>query len=428
MTSEFQEFNLEDVADLNGGYAFKSEEYTEAGHFVLRTVNITDDGRITKNGATYVSNDSAKKYERFQLKEFDTLFVMVGATLGKTGLVRLNDLPALLNQNMWVIRANNSIVDPLYLHYAFKVLSKPLSSLASGSARGFVKRDDFRRMKIRLPKLSNQIKISSLLGAIDDRITLLRETNTTLEAIAQALFKSWFVDFDAVSAKSLGKLPEGMDEATAALFPDMFEESELGVIPKEWQVKTMSEVLKPKNDRVCDLEVPEYSSTNTGLVPREKMYTKQLSSSSSKNKLIKRGDIVFGLSRQLLNFGQMKDASGSVSSAYKVYEVDSTSVLPALIGRLIRTRADYFFNAVSASSREGQSISSEALGVLKYCQPPMDVQQTLWKNIDVLVEAGDHKLLQAEQLELIRDALLPPLISGQLRIADAEAKLEKATA
>ena len=75
-----------------------------------------------------------------------------------------------------------------------------------------------------------------MLGALDDRITLLRETNTTLEAIVQALFKSWFVDFDPVHAKMQGRAPEGMDEATAALFPNNFEESELGDVPKGWTV------------------------------------------------------------------------------------------------------------------------------------------------------------------------------------------------
>ncbi|MCB1989801.1 MAG: restriction endonuclease subunit S, partial [Burkholderiaceae bacterium] len=177
MSAEWREVSLDEIAELNGGYAFKSEEYTNEGRFVLRTVNITDDGRISRSGATYVSPESAKKYERFLLKDLDTLFVMVGATLGKTGLVKAFDLPALLNQNMWVVRARNDQVDPLFLHYAFKVFSKPMSSLASGSARGFVKRDDFRQMKIRIPEIRVQREISNLLGAVDDRITLLRETN-----------------------------------------------------------------------------------------------------------------------------------------------------------------------------------------------------------------------------------------------------------
>ncbi|MDD2978051.1 restriction endonuclease subunit S [Aquabacterium sp.] len=127
MSSEWKEISLDDIAELNGGYAFKSEEYTDKGHFVLRTVNITDDGRICRDGAAYVSPAAAKKYERFLLKDLDTLFVMVGATLGKTGLVKSGDLPALLNQNMWVVRARTDQVDPLFLHYeAPRVSRRPV--------------------------------------------------------------------------------------------------------------------------------------------------------------------------------------------------------------------------------------------------------------------------------------------------------------
>ena len=81
------------------------------------------------------------------------------------------------------------------------------------------------------------------MQSLDDRIALLRETNATLEAIAQALFKSWFVDFDPVHAKQQGRAPEGMDEATAALFPDSLEESELGLVPKGWRHVSLREVV-----------------------------------------------------------------------------------------------------------------------------------------------------------------------------------------
>jgi len=93
-----------------------------------------------------------------------------------------------------------------------------------------------------LPGFEVQKQISSVLKSLDDRITLLRETNTTLEAIAQTLFKSWFVDFDPVRAKAEGRQPEGMDAATAALFPDGFEESELGEVPRGWIIKRVAEI------------------------------------------------------------------------------------------------------------------------------------------------------------------------------------------
>ncbi|OHX18572.1 hypothetical protein BI343_07555 [Chromobacterium amazonense] len=99
-------------------------------------------------------------------------------------------------------------------------------------------------MSLRIPQREEQDAIVEVLSTLDDRITLLRETNATLEAIAQALFKSWFVDFDPVRTKMEGRAPEGMDEATAALFPDGFEESELGLVPRGWSSQSVYDVSK----------------------------------------------------------------------------------------------------------------------------------------------------------------------------------------
>jgi type I restriction enzyme S subunit len=279
---------------------------------------------------------------------------------------------------------------------------------------------------VNLPPLQTQKEIASTLDILDNRIALLRETNTTLEAIAQALFKSWFVDFDPVHAKMEGREPEGMDTETAALFPDSFEESELGLVPSGWLTTRLNKVLIARNERVNDRVVPEYSSTNHGLVPRSQLYNKLLAVSSAKNKLVHYGDIVFGLSRKVLSFGFMQDDIGSVSSAYKVYAIDKNQIEPELLARLIRTRKDYFFNAVSASSREGQSVSDESLGVLGFVCPPKYVQTALLKYIVPLLAQAILLLEQAETLSELRDTLLPRLISGQFRLPEAEALIENA--
>lgn len=414
MSSEWDDFQLEDVADLNGGYAFKSEEYTETGHFVLRTVNITDDGRISPSGAVYVSPESAKKYERFQLQELDTLFVMVGATLGKTGLVTANDLPALLNQNMWVIRAKNGKVDPLYLHYAFKVLSKPLSSLASGSARGFVKRDDFRRMKIRLPELQNQKNISSLLGEIDSRITLLRETNATLEAIAQALFKSWFVDFDPVRAKADGKLLEGIDAATAELFPDAFEESELGMVPKGWVIGRLIDFAKLKGGKMLskehfsvDGEFPVYGGA--GEMGRSNM-------SNAEGFVITVGRVGAYCGQYFWHSGKawVNNNASHVIPHNVNYSVWLYQWLRSVDMDLIKKGAAQPF------------VSNGDIENLQIILPTASVIEEFVNVCEPLFKRMSSVLASISTLTNLRDSLLPRLITGQLRIAEAE--LEKATA
>jgi type I restriction enzyme S subunit len=98
------------------------------------------------------------------------------------------------------------------------------------------------------------------LRALDDRIALLRETNATLEAIAQALFKSWFVDFDPVCTKQQGLAPAGMDEATAALFPDSFEESSLGLVPTGWTVQPIGDAVECVGGATPDTKDPSYWS------------------------------------------------------------------------------------------------------------------------------------------------------------------------
>jgi type I restriction enzyme S subunit len=125
-------------------------------------------------------------------------------------------------------------IDMRWAYYA--LLTCDINNMDSGSAIPSTSRDEFYKLPVFFPPLAQQLLIAEFLAKFDDRITLLRETNTTLEAIAQAQFKSWFMDFDPVRAKMQGLAPEGMDEATAALFPDSFEESELGAVPKGWSL------------------------------------------------------------------------------------------------------------------------------------------------------------------------------------------------
>ena len=150
---------------------------------------------------------------------------------------------------------------PRFLLYAF--LSPALqdqfgSHEGSGSVVSHIRVGDCFKFKVKLPPLAVQTEIAALLGTLDDRITLLRETNAMLEAIAKALFKSWFVDFDPVRAKMEGRAPEGMDEATAALFPDSFEESELGLVPRGWRVMPIGEAVEAVGGGTPDTKTPTY--------------------------------------------------------------------------------------------------------------------------------------------------------------------------
>ena len=135
---------------------------------------------------------------------------------------------------------------------------------------------------------------------------------------AQALYKSWFVDFEPFKD---GK----------------FIDSEFGMIPDGWRVLSFEDFTDLSNERVDSETIPEFSITNNGIFPRDTKFNKQLSSSSLKNKVIRKGDLVFGMSREILNWGIMKEPVGGVSSAYTVYTVDKTLVTPQYLEFLLRT-------------------------------------------------------------------------------------------
>ncbi|WP_217426636.1 restriction endonuclease subunit S [Polynucleobacter antarcticus] len=141
-------------------------------------------------------------------------------------------------QNLIALRPNLEIVLPDFLYYSLvhPKMQSYLKTLDISSVQPSIKVPHLLATKITIPSLAEQKFIGDFLSNFDSRINLLRETNDTLESIAQALFKSWFIDFDPVHAKARGLMPEGMDEATAELFPDSFEETELETVPKDWRL------------------------------------------------------------------------------------------------------------------------------------------------------------------------------------------------
>ena len=138
--------------------------------------------------------------------------------------------------------------NPRFAYYLLQTLN--LAGYNSGSAQPSLNRNFIYSIRIQVPARREQDEIVDVLNSLDCRIAILRDTNATLEAIAQALFKSWFVDFDPVRAKQQGLAPAGMDEATAALFPDSFEESALGLVPKGWQPVALADAFEINPSRV----------------------------------------------------------------------------------------------------------------------------------------------------------------------------------
>lgn len=308
--------------------------------------------------------------------------------------------------------------------------------MATGSVIKHFGPSHLRQMAITLPPIKEQVFIAELFDVLDDRITLLRETNATLEAIAQALFKSWFVDFDPVRAKAEGRQPEGMDATTAALFPDSFEESELGLVPRGWGVVPFLDACdlqggaqppaatfidEPRDGYVRLLQIRDFSTD------AHKTYIPD----TGKLKKVTEDDVLIGRYGSASG-DKAKDSLGRVCRGLSgSYNVALMKLCPVLVGR------EYALQLVSDSSFYGylQGVSSKAvqsgfskaeLGQYKVIMPPSDLAEAFEQFGKAVWERVKANRELAQTLTQLRDTLLPRLISGQLRLPEAESLLENA--
>ncbi len=301
-----------------------------------------------------------------------------------------------------------------------------------------------KALPLTLPSISVQRELSVFLGALDDRITLLRETNATLEAIAQALFKSWFVDFDPVHAKQQGRAPEGMDEATAALFPDIFEETELGMVPKGWRIVSLGDTsdlqkgCSYKGDGLSEDKGAFMFNLGCFNAPRvfatEKI--KRYVGEYRERHTVIAGDLIIAntdmtqdrviLGRPLLvPEGRLP---GFIS--HHVFKVLPLGEYQSL------TKIFLFYSFLQQSFRERAvgyatgttvlALPKEALVKHRLIMPDQQALLAFCGVVEAILLSIGKNLQQAQTLATLRDTLLPRLISGQLRLPEAEAMLAEA--
>ena len=341
---------------------------------------------ITEDG---LNNSSAKWIDKNAV-----IVAMYGATAGKTAISKI---PLTTNQACCNLMIDADKADYRFVYYALVSEYNRLASLANGGAQQNLNAQQIKDFEIPFFSLKDQKRIANILSTLDDKIELNRRINDNLEQQAQALFKSWFVDFEPFKD---GK----------------FVESEMGMIPEGWKVLNFNSFITPLNDKVHAGSLPEYSVTNNGIIPRSKKFSKQLSSSTSKNKIVKFNNIVFGMSREILNWGIMQDQIGSVSSAYHVYAINESIIPPLYLKFLMESMPAYFNDLIGTASREGQSLDKGALMNKLVYIPCIEI----WKSfVDFSTSIRNKQSKNSnEMIQLVdlRDTLLPKLMSGELKI------------
>ena len=316
-----------------------------------------------------------------------------------------------------------------FAYYLLQTLN--LAGYNSGSAQPSLNRNFIYSIRIQVPARCEQDEIAHLLNSLDNRIALLRETNTTLEAIAQALFKSWFVDFDPVRAKSQGRAPAGMDEATAALFPDSFEESALGLVPKGWRQGTVSDFAQIHRGSVNpggsgDTLFEHYSlpAFDAGQMP-----VRELGAEIKSNKTSVPRDAVLlsklnpHIPRVWLPFDAGPHAVCSTEFLVLVPTAEASKEFAYCLFVAVPFQ-ERLRQLVTGTSNSHQRVKPDGVATLSAVVPPGRVLDAFTSVVRPVLERVGSNRLQAQTLATLRDTLLPRLISGQLRLLEGAAEFE----
>ena len=322
---------------------------------------------------------------------------------------------------LMVIRHKENII-PQFLYYIItsQAFIEELQMLAESRSGTFpqITFTELANQPIELPPLSEQAKIVRFLKSLDDKIEVNRRINDNfvnaiievmliwllislrndnLEQQAQSLFKSWFVDFEPFKNQP-------------------FVESELGLIPKGWRVVAFKDFIEASTEKASVDSYPEYSVTNNGIIPRETKFKKKLSKSTSKNKVLRKDNLVFGMSREILNWGIMEDEVGGVSSAYNIYAIDKDIVSPTYLRLYMRARKSDFNSLIGTAAREGQSLDKGHLLQKQIYVPTTAALQDFFRLFIPITEAQLNYRDESRRIAELRDTILPRLMSGEFKI------------
>ncbi|MBN8610537.1 MAG: restriction endonuclease subunit S [Deltaproteobacteria bacterium] len=438
MAGEWPSVPLSDVADLLTGHPFKSQYYTDnpLDPRLVGGDNIAQ-GQIRWENVRRWPRDMVTGLDDYWLKPGDVVLAMdrpwIDAGL-KRAAMSAADLPALLIQRTARLRGSDRL-DVGFLRYIIgsRAFTQYVLGVQTGTAVPHISPAQIRAFRFPLPPLNEQRRIALILGALDDKIELNRKMNETLEAMARALFKSWFVDFDPVRAKAEGRAPNGMDAEAAKLFPSEFVESELGPIPTGWRQTTLGPEVQRCGGSIqtgpfgSQLHASDYVPSGVPVVMPKDIVGRRVSAHSiarireadaarlSRHRL-EPGDVVYSrrgdVERHALVSKReagwlcgtgcllVRPGYGWPSGAFLSFALDHPE-----------TRAWIVRRAIGATM---PNLNTGILGSVPLCVAPDAVMRAFSRVVDPIQAMIGARALEASSLADARDQLLPRLLAGEL--------------
>jgi type I restriction enzyme S subunit len=383
---------------------------TDAGPFVVRSQDIRT-GVFRLEEAGHVSEATYReRIARAEPRHGDLLYSREGTYFGIAAEVP-EGVEVCLGQRMVLIRPNPTKAEARFLRYWLNspIMGRHLEGFRDGSVAQRLNLPTIRRLAVPIIPTDAQRQIGEILGALDDKIELNRRMAETLEAMARALYRSWFVDFDPVHAKALGRAPAHMDAATAALFPDRFGEDGL---PKGWSLKRVGDILTLAYGKALrkDARVP-------GRFP---VFGSGGTDSSHNAALVSAETIVVGRKGTVGTIYWAPDGCWPIDTTFFV----SSDLPMAYLLRLLEQLPLSDMNTDAAVP----GLNRDNAYRLEVAHPESAIVDAYSSTAGSLQKRIDSCGRENRTLAALRDALLPKLMSGEIRVRDAEAAVEEAVA
>jgi type I restriction enzyme S subunit len=391
-------------------------------------------GRLELTGVRRISPEHFDEWTRKAKPQHHDVILSRRCNPGETAYVPAG-LQCALGQNLVLLRADGKKIFPPFLRWLVRGTDwwEQVSTFINvGAVFDSLKCADIPNFRLPIPPLTEQTAIAAVLGALDDKIELNRRMNATLEAMARALFQSWFVDFDPVRARLDGREPVGLDPGTAALFPDTFQETYLGHIPTGWSV-----------GRVGDLSDFSRLTVNPGGFPDEffdhyslpafdegRTPKAELGSAIMSNKLVVSQDCVL-LSKlnphiPRIRLPDLHPTRRSVCSTEFIVASYRPGYSRELLFSLFTSDAfaSTYCTLVTGTTGSHQRIRPESVLDMRTVIPPKPLVEAFTAVAKPLFDQINRNIDQSRTLATLRDTLLPKLLSGELQVPDVRQLIE----
>lgn len=406
-------------------------EHTEVGAPLVRVGDVQDGGQVAEPQMR-IAADVHQEYRRTELRGDELLITLVGKP-GACVIVR----PGMKGWNVARALAVARLQNPSLRPYLKATLESPvMKSIILGMLNTTVQPTlNLKEIKSLPVPIPDDASIAESIGALAElfsqRIDLLRKANTTLEAIAQALFKSWFIDFDPVRAKAEGREPEGMDAATAALFPAEFEESALGLIPKGWSAGSLADLSMlnaaswTRRRAPAEVTYVDLAGVKSNVFDPPQRY-RFADAPSRARRSLRAGDTLVGTVRPgNRSFGFIAEAEPGLTGSTGFAVLSPTTPFVAAFVYLSATRDENIDRLAALADGGAYPAVRPELVHSTPCVVPSEVVLRAFHSVaSPLLVSIAANTQRGRTLGELRDTLLPRLISGKLRLPEAEAAVE----